>query len=475
MFRPQPQWKRCAIALVALFVVGCSSSATTAPTTAPTAAPPTAAAPATPAPVTSAPAAALPSCANAGNITLNVGFSEAGEAILAGFKSQAQAFQTANPNVTVNVTAKDWSSSIQTIKLAMSGDNPPDVMQGNEGWAIDGALWKAGLLLNLDKYADAFGWNTAFPDSALMVNKFSDDGKTMGTGHLVAVPPAIQYVGVFYNKALLAQLGVTDVSTIDNKAAFLAVLDKAKAAKLLPVMLGDSDKWPALHNLSLLNGWYVTPQAINDWVFDKAGSTYNDAGHAQGATDFRAWMANGYFNSDALATSFNDATARFGKGEGVFFITGTWALGDVYKAMAANAGFMLFPAGASGTHAAVGGYSLPFTISSKTKYPDCAAAFVNYVTASPEAIAAQIAAGRPSATIAGAGATIDNPLLKQMVAEYTKLNNEKGLFTWEDWPTPTMFTMMESEAQLLLGGQITPAQYDATIQANWDKFVTTGQ
>jgi len=60
------------------------------------------------------------------------------------------------------------------------------------------------------------------------------------------------------------------------------VLDKAKAAGALPVMLGDSDKWPALHNLSLLNGWYVTPQAINDWVLDKAGSTYNDAGPPPG-------------------------------------------------------------------------------------------------------------------------------------------------------------------------------------------------
>jgi len=342
---------------------------------------------AAPAAAQSPAAGQLPSCANAGDITLKVGFSEAGEVILQEFKKQAEAFQAANPNVKVEVNAKDWSSSYQTIKLAMSGDDPPDVMQGNEGWAIDGALWKAGLIKDLDPYAEAFGWNTGFPESALMVNRFSDDGNTMGEGNLVAVPPAIQYVGVFYNKDLLKQLGVTDVSTIDSKDAFLAVLDKAKAANLLPVMLGDSDKWPALHNLSLLTGWYVSPQAISDWVFNKKGSTYNDAGHIQGAKDFQDWMKNGYFNSDALATSFNDAVARFGKGEGVFYIGGTWALGDIYKAMGDKAGFRLFPAGASGKHAAVGGYALPYVISTKTKYPDCAAAFINHVTASPEAIA----------------------------------------------------------------------------------------
>ncbi len=62
------------------------------------------------------------------------------------------------------------------------------------------------------------------------------------------------------------------------------------------------------------------------------------------------------------------------------------------------------------------------------------------MTASPEAIEAQIAAGRPSAAKAGAEATIDNPLLSQMVSEYQRLNAENGLFTWEDWPTPTMGT-----------------------------------
>ena len=419
--------------------------------------------------------AAAPSCADAGDITLNVGFSEAGEVILQEFKNQAAAFEVANPNVKVEVNAKDWASSWQTIKLAMSGDDPPDVMQGNEGWMIDGALWKAGLILDLDPYAEAFGWFDGFPESGLMVNRFSDDGSVMGEGNLVAVPPAIQYVGVFYNKELLAQLGVTDVSTIDTKDAFLALLDKAKAEGLLPVMLGDSDKWPALHNLSLLNGWYVTPQAISDWVFNKAGSTYNDAGHIQGGQDFQDWMTNGYFNADALATSFNDAVARFGQGEGVFYIGGTWALGDIYKAMGDNAGFMLFPAGPSGTHAAVGGYSLPFIISAKSQYPDCAAAFIHYVTASPEAIQAQIAAGRPSAAKAGADATIDNPLLKQMVSEYQRLNSENGLFTWEDWPTPTMGTLMMSESQLLLGSQETSADYAKTIQDNWDEFMATGQ
>jgi raffinose/stachyose/melibiose transport system substrate-binding protein len=470
------QWKRSTaiLAMVGL-MAGCSSAASPAPSmnaSPVTPATDTPAASSSTAPSSSA-TATLPSCADAGNITLTVGFSEAGEVIGSEFKKLAAEFEAKNPNVKIQINAKDWATAWDTIKLAMAGDNPPDVMQGNHGWTINGALMKAGLILNLDKYAAAFGWNDAFPASALKVQKFTTDGKTFGDGSIWSMTQAIQYVGVFYNKEKLAKLGVTDVSTLDTKAAYMALLDKAKAAGELPVMLGDSDQWPALHNLSLFNGWYVPVDAINNWVFNVAGSTYNDAGHIKAGNDFRAWMQSGYYNPDALATSFNDAVARFGKGEGVFYIGGTWALGDIYKAMGDNAGFMLFPVGDTGKHEAVGGYSLPFVFSAKTKYPDCAASFVNFITNSPEAITAQIASGRPSAANAGATATIDNPLLKQMAAEYQRLNADNGLFTWEDWPTPTMGTLMKAQSQLLLGGQITSEAYAKAIQGNWDEYMAS--
>lgn len=465
------QWRRStAILAMAGLLAGCSGGASPAPSDT---------APATTAPESGAPvaspseAAGLPDCADIGDITLTVGFSEAGEVIQDEFKKLAAEFESQNPNVRIQINAKDWASAWDTIKLAMAGDNPPDVMQANHGWTINGALMKAGLILNLDEYAAAFGWEEAFPASALKVQKFTTDGKTFGEGSIWSMTQAIQYVGVFYNKEKLATLGVTDVTTLDTKDAFVTLLDQAKTAGELPVMLGDSDRWPALHNLSLFNGWYVPTEDINNWVFNVPGSTYNDAGHVQAGNDFRAWMEKGYYNEDALATSFNDAVARFGKGEGVFYIGGTWALGDIYKAMGDNAGFMLYPVGDSGKHAAVGGYSLPFVVSSKTKYPDCAASFVNFITQSPDAIAAQIAAGRPSSALAGANATIDNPLLKQMADEYARLNADNGLFTWEDWPTPTMGTLMMAQSQLLLGGQMTSEAYAKAVQDNWDEYMAS--
>lgn len=414
---------------------------------------------------------AASACAQYGNITLTVGFSEASGTLGTGFQNLATAFEKANPNVKVDVQGKDWASSQETIRLAMSGNNPPDVMQGNQGWSIDGALWKAGLIANLDPYAEKYGWADEFPESALTVNKFSADGTSLGTGNLVALSQAVEYAGVFYNKELLAEIGITDPTTLDDRTTFLDSLDKAKAAGLTPVELGDSDKWPALHNLSLFNGWYEKPDTINAWVFNTDGTTYDTPGRLKASTDFQDWMKQGYFNSDALALSFSDALAKFGQGDAVYFITGTWALGDVSKALGDKVGFMLFPAGDTGIHEAAGGYSLPFVMSSKTNYPDCAADFINFITASKEAIAAQIAAGRPPATLGGQDAQIDDPLLAQMVSEYKRLNAEGGLFTWEDWPTPTMLTFQGSEVQRLLSGEITPQAYNTKVQENWADYM----
>lgn len=408
------------------------------------------------------------------NITLTVGVSETGQTIAEQDQKLAAAFEAKYPGVKVNLQVKDFTDSLATIKLVMSGNNPPDLMQGNEGWSIDGALWQAGLLADLTPYEKAYGWDKAFPKSALTVNEFSKDGKTFGSGELTGLPQAIQYVGVFYNKDLLSKIGVTDPTTLDTQSAFTAAVAKAKQQGLTPVMLGDSEKNWALHNLSLFNGWYQTADEINPWVFNTAGTTYDTKANVEGATDLQNWMKQGYYNSDALATSFSDAEARFAKGDSVFFVTGTWALGDLEKPMGSNVGFMLWPAGgATGKHEAVGGYSLPFTISSKTQYPDCAAALLDFMTTSSDAVNAQIAAGRPSATTAGLDATVSDTLLAQMISEYKRLNADNGLFTWEDWPTPTMLTFSGSQAQLLLAGKITPQAFVTSIQQNWADYMKT--
>ena len=69
------------------------------------------------------------------------------------------------------------------------------------------SLVKDGLLKNLDGYASAFGWDK-WPAAQLAQNRVADDG-TRGSGSLYAMGLNYSLTGVFYNKELAAQIGMT--------------------------------------------------------------------------------------------------------------------------------------------------------------------------------------------------------------------------------------------------------------------------
>src|SRR2546423_14945479 len=94
----------------------------------------------------------------------------------------------------------------------MSGNNPPDVAAGNQGYQVDGELVKAGLILPLDKYAKAYGWEKSFSDLALQQFKWSPDGKQFGTGSIYGGAQSGQAVGVFAHLAKPENAGVHPAS-----------------------------------------------------------------------------------------------------------------------------------------------------------------------------------------------------------------------------------------------------------------------
>jgi raffinose/stachyose/melibiose transport system substrate-binding protein len=69
----------------------------------------------------------------------------------------------------------------------LAGKTPPDVVAGNQGYQVDGELVKAGLILPLEKYARAYGWEQSFSPLALQQFKWSSDGKPFGTGTLYGI------------------------------------------------------------------------------------------------------------------------------------------------------------------------------------------------------------------------------------------------------------------------------------------------
>ena len=130
------------------------------------------------------------------------------------------------------------------------------------------------------------------------------------------------------------------------------------------------------------------------------------------------------------------------------------------------------PPGASGKHVGVGATSGPWHISAKTKYPDVAAAWLNYIHSSPEAVDMMYKALQIPA-IAGTTPPADDPFLGEVTASWQQLVSDGGLTLYADWASPSMYDTLAKYYQEAMAGKTPPADAAKAIQADWSKFDAT--
>jgi raffinose/stachyose/melibiose transport system substrate-binding protein len=299
----------------------------------------------------------------------------------------AEEFTKQYPNVTWDISQDQFANLINSTPLVLASDNAPDLLR----LPTMVSFAKDGLLLNLDPYATAFGWND-WPVPQLNQNRIDADG-VRGSGTLYAMGLNYSLTGVFYNKTLATQIGMTEPPK--TVAEFEDLLAKAKAAGLQPIMIWGSAKsgMGLAFPLQNLMAAYGPVGPINDWIFQKKGATIDTPENLIAAQHLEQWIKNGYFPADVNAIEYTDAAARFGKGEGVFTFNGDWQNAGYDKDLPGNVGFFLMPPAEAGGGYAAMSAPLTFGIAAKAKNPDCAAFFLNWVATNPAAREIDVAVG----------------------------------------------------------------------------------
>ncbi len=322
------------------------------------------------APATSAPTAAaeLPSCGT-NPVVLNVVFETGFDLPI----KLSEEFTKQFPNVTWNISQDQFANLISTTPRLLSGDNPPDLIR----LPTMVSLVKDNLLKNLDGYVTAFGWDK-WPAAQLAQNRVGTDG-IRGAGSLYAAGLNYSLTGVFYNKALASQIGMT--AAPKTVSEFEDLLAKAKAAALQPIMMWNAAASGAglAFPLQQLMAAYGDTAPINDWIFQKPGATIDTPTNLTAAQHLHEWIKAGYFPEDVNAIEYTDANASFGKGEGVFMFNGDWQNAAYDTDLAGNVGFFVFPAATEGGPVAAMSAPLTYGIAANAKNADCAAAFLNWV------------------------------------------------------------------------------------------------
>jgi raffinose/stachyose/melibiose transport system substrate-binding protein len=370
------------------------------------------------------------------------------------------------PNVTWEIKQDQFTNLMSATPRLLSGDNPPDLIR----LPSMVSLVKDGLLKNLDEYVTAFGWDK-FPAAQLAQNRVGTDG-TRGSGSLYAAGLNYSLTGVFYNKKLAQQIGMTEAPK--TVAAFEELLAKAKAAKLQPIMM-----WNATASggglafpLQNLMAAYGPTQPINDWIFQKPGATIDTPTNLTAAQHLQQWVEAGYFPKDVNATEYTDANARFGKGEGVFMFNGDWQNAVYDKDMSSNVGFFVFPPSQADGSLAAMSAPLTYGIAAKAKNAACAAFFFNWVATNAKARDIDVAVGGsnpggpPDLPVPQATAPITNETL----AAGAEVAKDNGAMDFIANATGSIFAQgWTPELQRLVGGKQDAAGLLKAVQAEYEK------
>ncbi|WAH37057.1 ABC transporter substrate-binding protein [Alicyclobacillus dauci] len=384
---------------------------------------------------------------------------------VAGFQAYANAFHAKYPNVTVQVTGEDFNSGVTNAAHILQSDNAPDIVR--EVYLPN--LVKDHLVLNLDPYAKAYGWDK-WPQSQFDSMRVSSDGSQMGTGSIYGVGPGFGLTGIYYNKDIASKLGIT--SAPKTLSEFEADMAKAKAANIIPFDIDGKDTLETYPLQNLIMDYAGSPNALQDWINDKPGASINTPATIQAAKTLKQWYDQGYIpqnlNSQDLNVAINDVV----QGKALFFPDGNWAA-PIFDQNGGKGkiGFFLFPsANASDPVWAMSAPDL-VVIPAKAKHPDVAAAFLNFVMTDETARQATVAklgfapAGPANGSIPP---TPSDSAVGPTVTAFNQLLKSNGLVGFMANATPSMsVSTLFPETQLLIAGKTTTEDFASKLQSDY--------
>jgi raffinose/stachyose/melibiose transport system substrate-binding protein len=343
--------------------------------------------------------------------------------------------------------------------LASQGALPNHFVAGTAQVRPTGDLGKAGVLLDYEKKMTELGiWDNVSPAAASTVKGVY--------GQMVSLPYQYNIEGVWYNKKIFADNGISAPTTYDDLVAAMA---KLKAAGVVPITEGGQAGWP----LTRLMGMYifrnVGPNAMADVRDGKAKLT--DPAYVAGAKALADLGTKGYFGEGVTSRTADAATAQFLTGKAAMTYNGSWMLSNINDAKqntigVDTVGFMPFPTvsggkGTAGQWAANAGTAMAW--SSKSFGPK-SAAWLTCIAKNYGKLAAD--AGQISGLKANGSVTTTSAATKTI--QDTVGSAKESVLWFEALMDSKSNALASTNVALLVSGQLSPADYMAKLQASLD-------
>lgn len=276
-------------------------------------------------------------------------------------------FNETHPDIEVKYESQPNLREI--LRTALAAGEGPDIVFGGTGPGAAGVLVNAGLLLPLDEAYAEYGWNDRFSD--FTVERASIDGTIYGIGN------EIEYIGLFYNKRIFDELGLSEPETHEE---VLQLCQTLQDAGLTPIAFGNQEKWPASHIFSVFAGNLAGKGTLAAAISGEV--PWNDPAFVSAIEmPFVEMVEAGCFNPSINAISYDDANLLFYSGQAAMTLTGNWMMSDYTdpEVMPDPVGFLFYPPIEGGPVVPPAGVGSAYFVSSAVENPEAAFEFLDYL------------------------------------------------------------------------------------------------
>jgi len=386
-------------------------------------------------------------------VTVNWWHIQHTEPLLSVWQDVANEYMAEHPNVEIVITPRENEAFKAAETANMAAGDPPDIFQTWGGGGLK-AQAEAGYVKPIDDLvADWIDGVSAGANSLYNVD---------GTQYGVAFDQGM--VGFWYNKDLFEAAGIDEFPT--TWAGLLEAVQKLKESGVVPIALGEGEKWPGHFYwayLAIRNcGADVMLEAAVDGDFNR--ECFIKAGQ-----DLQDLVELDPFQPDFLAATYVEPTgsaAQVGNGVAAMELMGHWAFNNfkTYSASGQGIGdalaFANFPEveGGAGTAGDLLGGGNGFAVGANA--PDEALDFLRYFSTLD--VGNRIgASGQLLPVVIGSADSVVEPTLSQLVGI---LEDSTSVTLYLDQAySPAVGEVVNDSVQELFGGRATPEEVAAQI------------
>jgi len=229
-------------------------------------------------------------------------------------RALTEMYQCTHPNqLVVRATVDSAGQAKRALKMRMEFGALPDTFLVNGGADLYGWVRRVRRAMDpIDFLFESEGWKSALPSDLIDLVTYS--------GRAYAVPMNVHRTNtLFYNKRVLAKLGVPPPATLEE---LHAVIDLARAHRIVPLALGWRDPWTLTH------------VAFENVMIAVAGGDYYreffDGARSPRDSEMRDVLAElarlvSASNEGGAMLSWQDAADLLGSGQAALMLMGDWA------------------------------------------------------------------------------------------------------------------------------------------------------